>query len=636
MVLVTRSRLTRPPRPPAPLDTQQKIETPAKSITIMSTQDFEPNKTPPFPMPDPAEFSRNLAQVAAQSQHALTDFMAHQSESMERTGPDPYNLGEAFSDLLSRMASNPQVMMEAYARFWQDQITLWHTSWRRLMGEDVEPVITPARGDRRWRHEDWSEVFIFDYMKQSYLLTSRWLLDTVDSVEGFDPHTKARVEFYTKQMADAVSPANFAMTNPEVIRETMRTNGENLVKGLNNLLSDLKRGKGNLWIRQTDLDHFEVGRNIAVTPGSVVYQNELMQLIQYSPTTKQTYEKPLLIFPPWINKFYILDLREENSFIKWAVSKGYTVFVVSWVNPGAALSDRCFTDYMHEGVLDALDAVEKATGAKSVNAIGYCIGGTLLASALAYMAAKGDKRIASATFFAAQVDFEHAGELQVFIDERQLESLEAQMKANGGFLDGVNLANTFNALRANDLIWSFVINNYLLGKDPTRFDLLYWNSDQTRMPLTMQMYYLREFYLDNKLARGEMVVDGVHLDLSKIKIPVYIQSSREDHIAPYKSVYQATQHFGGPTRFICAGSGHIAGVINHPDAKKYMHWTNDDLPGDVEDWWEGAEEHPGSWWPDWHQWLSKKSGKKIPARKPGDGKLKALEPAPGSYVKVKS
>ncbi len=593
------------------------------------------NDEPPFPLPDPAEFSRNLAQAAIQSHHALSDFMAKQGKSYT-TRRDSLSVAETFSRFLTHMAANPAAAWAAQAKLWQGQVALWQTAWQRMLGVDVDPVISPERGDKRWRHPDWAENQVYDFIKQSYLLTAEWLEDTVAGIEDVDPHTKQKLTFYARQMADAMSPTNFVLTNPEVLRETLTSNGENLVRGLENLLADLERGNGTLWIRQTDLDHFEVGRNIAVTPGSIVFQNDLFQLIQYAPTTKQVYDKPLLIFPPWINKFYILDLRPENSFIKWAVAKGYTVFVVSWVNPDTALSDKTFEDYMTEGVYPALDAVQAATGATGINTIGYCIGGTLLSATLAHMAKRGDKRITSATFFAAQTDFSEAGELKVFIDDDQLEALEDQMEAAGGFLEGVSLANTFNALRANDLIWSFVVNNYLLGKDPRRFDLLYWNSDQTRMPLKMQMFYLREFYRDNKLARGALTMGGEAIDLSKVSIPVYLQASKDDHIAPYRSVYKSTQLFGGPVRFMCAGSGHIAGVINHPDAQKYMYWTNDSAPHSVEDWWADAEEHAGSWWPDWHGWLSKRSGKKVPARHPGDGKLDIIEPAPGSYVKVKS
>ena len=585
--------------------------------------------------PDPVEFGRNMVRVAAQSQKILSEYLEH-SQDNKSPVTDPLNLGSTFNELLQYWANDPAKLIEAQFQLWQSQANLFYSTWRRFLGEDVDPVIAPDRGDKRFRHADWAENAVFDYIKQSYLLTAHWMQDTAADVDGLDDDTRRKVNFYTKQLADAISPTNFALTNPEVLRATFDSNGENLVKGLENLLKDLERGGGTLSISQTDMSKFQVGENIAVSKGKVVFRNDLIELLQYEPLTDEVYTKPLLIFPPWINKFYILDLRQDNSFIKWASEQGYTVFVVSWVNPDPKLARKGFEDYMLEGIIAALDAVEAATGVSEINTIGYCIGGTLLSASLAYLAETGDKRITSATFFAAQADFSEAGDLQVFIDDHQLEALEAQMEASGGVLEGSKMATTFNMLRANDLIWSFVINNYMLGRDPFPFDLLYWNADTTRMPRVTHLFYLREFYRDNKLAQGEMELGGVKLDPSKVKIPVYLQSARDDHIAPYASVYKTTKLFGGPIKFMMAGSGHIAGVINHPDAKKYQYWTNDELPEAVEDWIAGAKEHPGSWWPDWHKWLSKKSGKKVPARAPGDGKLKVLGDAPGTYVLTKS
>ena len=587
-------------------------------------------------MPDPAEFSKNMVKVAMQSQRLIADFVNRQVQTGVAAPGDPFNVMGAFGEVLSRMASHPEQLLQSQIDLWQAHFNLWTTTARRMMGHDVDPVVSPARGDKRFRHDDWQENEVFDFIKQSYLLTANWLTDTVGNVEGVERDTKAKINFFTKQFADALAPSNFLLTNPEVLRETLRTNGDNLVRGLNNLLEDIERGDGQVMIRQTDEAAFEVGRNIAVTPGKVVYRNELAELLQYEPTTDEVFKRPLLIIPPWINKFYILDLKPENSFIKWATERGYTVFVVSWVNPDARLALKGFADYMHHGILDMLDAIEKATGEQDVSAIGYCIGGTLLSSTLAYMAEKGDDRIKAATFFAAQVDFSEAGELQVFIDEAQIKQLAERMDKSGGVLEGKDMATTFNMLRANDLIWSYVVNNYLMGREPVPFDLLYWNGDTTRMPKAMHLYYLNHCYRKNMLAKGEMVLDDVKLDLSKIKIPIYLQSSREDHIAPYRSIYKATQLYSGPVRFMVAGSGHIAGVINPPVAKKYQHWLNPDLPATVDEWFQGAQEHPGSWWNDWHGWLSKKSGKKVPARKPGDGALKAIEDAPGSYVKMKA
>src|SRR6185312_8153774 len=374
-------------------------------------------------------------------------------------------------------------------------------------------------------------------------------------------------------------------------------------KGLEHLLEDLERGGGDVAIRQTK-DAFKVGENIALTPGKVVFRNELIELLQYEPTTEQVYETPLLIFPPWINKFYILDLRPENSFIRWAVSRGYTVFVASWVNPDQRLAKRTFEDYMREGIFAGLDAVQAATGATKINCIGYCIGGTLLSVTLAYMAAKGDARVNSATFFAAQADFSEAGDLQIFIDEEQLAAMKQQMENAGGVLEGGKMATTFNMLRANDLIWGFVVNNYLLGKEPAPFDLLYWNSDTTRMPLKLHLDYLRQCYRDNALAEAQMRLGGERLNIAKVKTPVFFQAAREDHIAPAVSVYKGAKLFGGPVTFMLAGSGHIAGVVNPPAAAKYQHWTNDALPASLDEWLAGAAEHSGSWWPVWDAWLA--------------------------------
>lgn len=490
--------------------------------------------------------------------------------------------------------------------------------------------------DKRFRHEDWEQNAIFDFVKQSYLLTANWMQATVAKVEGLDPQTQRKINFYTKQFADAIAPTNFLVTNPAVLRATLASNGENLVRGLENLLEDLERGNGTLSIRQADMDFFELGENIATTPGKVIFRGPLIELIQYTPTTDKVYKRPLLIFPPWINKFYILDLQPENSFIRWAVEQGHTVFVVSWANPDKELSQKTFEDYMHEGIMTALDAVEQATGEREVNAIGYCIGGTLLGSTLAYMAQTKDHRIKSATFFATQVDFSESGELQVFIDDEQLKALEQRMEQRGGYLSGQEMGTTFNMLRANDLIWSYVINNYMLGRDPMRFDLLYWNSDTTRMPAKMHLFYLREYYIKNNLANGQLELGGKKLNLADVKIPVYLQSGRDDHIAPAASVYKATKLYGGPIRFICAGSGHIAGVINPPSANKYQYWTNGDVTGDIESWWQEAEEHPGSWWPDWSAWIAPLASKKVPARVPGTGALEVLGDAPGAYATVKA
>jgi polyhydroxyalkanoate synthase len=588
-----------------------------------------------YAIADPVEFAGNMVRVGQQSQKLLADFLKRQNEKIGREPLDPLNIGGAFTELLTAMAADPRPVMEASYALWNGYLNLWENAARRLMGEHVEPVVTPAPGDKRFRDKDWQDNQLFDFIKQSYLLTANWMQSTAGKIEGLDPAHQQRIRFYTKQFVDAMAPTNFVLTNPEVLRTTLQSNGENLVKGLSHLLEDLERGHGQLAIRQT-ADAFRVGENIAVTPGKVIFRNEIVELLQYNPSTDNVYERPLLIFPPWINKFYILDLRPENSFIKWLTEQGYTVFVASWVNPDQRLAKKSFEGYMRDGIFACLDAVEQATGVRDPNVVGYCIGGTLLAATLAYMAETGDDRIHSATFWAAQADFSEAGDLQVFIDDVQLEALQQQMEAAGGVLEGGKMATTFNMLRANDLIWSFVVNNYLLGKEPMPFDLLYWNSDTTRMPENTHLFYLREFYQNNALAKGKMKIGGKRLDLKKVTIPIYLQSAREDHIAPCRSVYKAAHLYSGPVRFILAGSGHIAGVVNPPAANKYQYWTNDELPETVEEWQQGAKEHPGSWWPDWNAWLSKRSGKKMPARKPGDGKLKPLGNAPGSYVKVKA
>jgi polyhydroxyalkanoate synthase len=612
---------------------QKNVEESA-STAKPSTDAVSDHGTNPYVMADPAQFAQNMMRVGAQSQQLIADFVKRQAASFGSEPFDPLNITGAFMSLARGMAENPTKIVEAQFELWRGFMGLWESTARRMLGGDGAPVVAPAAGDKRFKDKDWQENQLFDFIKQSYLLTANWIQSTVGKVELDDAETRKRVDFYTKQFVDAIAPTNFILTNPEVLRATMQSSGENLVKGLDNLLEDID-ADGQLSIRQS-ADAFTPGNNIAITPGKVIFRNELLELLQYEPTTAEVYERPLLIFPPWINKFYILDLRPENSFIKWLVAQGYTVFVASWVNPDKRLAMKSFADYMRDGIFAALDAVEQATGVRDPNVVGYCIGGTLLGATLAYMAAHDDDRVHSATFWAAQVDFSEAGDLTVFVDEAQLEALQQQMESAGGVLEGKKMATTFNMLRANDLIWSFVINNYMLGKQPVPFDLLYWNSDTTRMPENTHLFYLRECYKNNALARGKMVLDNSRLDLSKVRIPIYLQSAREDHIAPYRSIYKATKLYSGPIRFILAGSGHIAGVINAPAAKKYQYWTNDELPEKVEDWVAGAKEHKGSWWPDWDAWLSKRSGDKVAARKPGDGKLQPLGAAPGSYVKVKA
>ncbi|MGB8275183.1 MAG: class I poly(R)-hydroxyalkanoic acid synthase [Alphaproteobacteria bacterium] len=585
-------------------------------------------------LPDSAEISRTMAGIAERTQRIVTNFINRNAAGGPLGHADPFNVGAAFLELTARMLADPAKLVRAQMSLWEDYMNLWQSTARRMMGQPAEPVVTSHETDRRFKDQAWDSSTFFDYIKQSYLLSSRWLQSTVREVEGLDDKTARKVDFYTRQFVDALSPTNFVVTNPEVLRATIETGGENLVRGLTNLLDDLERGEGRLKIKMTDTEAFKVGENLATTPGKVIFQNELMQLIQYDPSTKEVYERPLLIMPPWINKYYVLDMREKNSFIRWAVGQGFTVFVISWVNPDEKLALKTFEDYMIQGPLVALDVIAKATGEKEVNVLGYCLGGTLLASLLAYMAAKGDKRIKNATFLTTMIDFTEAGELSVFIDEEQLAVLENRMNQKG-YLEGHEMATTFNMLRANDLIWSFVVNNYLLGKDPFPFDLLYWNGDSTRMPAAMHSFYLRTMYQENRLKEaGGIVLAGVPIDVTKIDVPAYVLSTREDHIAPWMSAYAATQILKGSVRFVLSASGHIAGVVNPPAANKYCYWTNPKTPADPNKWLAGAKQKDGSWWVDWGQWLADRSGKMVPSRKPGGGKLKPIEDAPGAYVKV--
>ena len=595
-------------------------------------------QAPEVKLPDPVEMSRAMTRIAEQSQRLVTEFLARQAkEGGPKAGgaSDPMGVGSAFLEMTTKMMSDPARLMKAQMTLWQDYLTLWQRTTQRLLGQEAAPVIAPAKDDRRFKDSAWDENTLFDYIKQSYLLSARWMQATVQDVQGLDEQTARKVDFYTRQFVDAMAPNNFVMTNPEVLRATVESGGENLIKGLENLLKDLERGKGELRISMTDYDAFQVGKNIAQTPGKVVYQNDLIQLVQYTPTTPDVAKRPLMIVPPWINKFYIMDLREKNSYIKWCVDQGHTTFVLSWVNPDERLAKKSFEDYMLEGPLAALDQIKIQTGEEDVNAVGYCLGGTLLASTLAYMAAKGDERIKSATFFTTMLDFEEAGELSVFIDEEQLTFIENQMNEQG-FLDGSKMATTFNMLRANDLIWSFVVNNYLLGKDPFPFDLLYWNSDSTRMPAAMHSFYLRNMYQKNLLREpGGLTLNGQPIDLRQVKTPAYFISAREDHIAPWKSTYAGTQLFSGPVKFVLGASGHIAGVINPPVANKYCYWTNAKNPKSCDDWLKGAAQQDGSWWTDWQKWVTKYANGKVPPRDPAAGPLAVLDEAPGSYVKAR-
>ncbi|MDQ0316017.1 class I poly(R)-hydroxyalkanoic acid synthase [Amorphus orientalis] len=587
---------------------------------------------------NPEAFADNLAKVIEQGGKAIAAYL----EPIEKGETTP-SYGDEINDWVKTLShvgqywlSDPNRAMEAQTRLWAGYMSIWSSTLQKMAGEKADPAIEPDPKDKRFKDPEWSENQFFDFLKQVYLVTTRWAEDLVEEAEDIDEHTRHKAEFYVRQLANAMSPSNFIFTNPELLRATATSNGENLVRGMKMLAEDIERGGGKLRIRQTALKGFEVGETLATTPGKVIAQNEVRQLIQYSPTTETVKKKPVLVVPPWINKFYILDLTPEKSFIKWMVDEGYTVFVVSWVNPDANLAEKTFEDYMREGVIESFDLVQKATGEDKIDVIGYCVGGTLTAMTLAYMAETGDHRADTVTFLATQVDFKHAGDLKVFVDPEQLLSLEAHMREKG-YLEGERMAAAFNLLRSNDLIWPYVVNNYVKGQEPFPFDLLYWNSDSTRMPAANHSFYLRNFYLENRLTEGTLTVGNHRISLGDVTIPVYNLATREDHIAPARSVFEGSRFFGGEVRYTLAGSGHIAGVVNPPSKNKYQFWSDAPVEGDYDDWLTRATEHAGSWWPDWRDWMQAHAkGEEVKARKPGGGKLKPIEDAPGSYVKVKS
>jgi polyhydroxyalkanoate synthase len=581
-------------------------------------------------------FAKNLARVVEEGGKALAAYLKPREEGrVHGEYAEFIDVVKTLGQIGQYWLKDPQRALDLQLALGKSYLDLWASTVKRMAGEKAMPVAEPDPKDKRFTDPEWSTNQFFDFLKQAYLLTVQWANHLVKDAEGIDPFTLQKAEFYMRQIVNAIAPSNFVLTNPELMRETLASNAENLARGMHMLAEDIVAGGGELRIRQTDAKLFEVGRNLAITPGKVVFQNELMQLIQYAPATETVLARPVLIVPPWINKFYVLDLTPEKSFIKWCVDQSLTVFVISWVNPGSQLAAKSFQDYIFDGPLAALDVIAQATGESKVHAIGYCVGGTLLAAALAYMAADRDQRIVSATLFASQVDFTYSGDLKVFADEEQISALERQMAAHG-YLDSAKMANSFNLLRSNDLIWPYVINNYFKGKEPMPFDLLYWNSDATRMPAANHSFYLRNCYLENNLARREMVIAGETLDLKKIKIPVYNLATREDHIAPAKSVLLGSKFFGGRLKFVLAGSGHIAGVINPPGRQKYQYWTGPKpTSANLDRWLARATEHPGSWWPDWLAWLKAQDNAEVPARQPGGDGIKPIEDAPGSYVKVR-
>ena len=587
---------------------------------------------------DAEAFAMNVARAMESGGKALAAFLKPR-ESGEVQDRPPAELAEvikAFTSVAEYWLSDTSRSSDLQTKLAKDYLDLWGAAARRMAGQDAPPAIAPSPRDKRFADPEWKSNQFFDFVMQLYLLTTKWAQELVRDAEGLDPQTRRKAEFYVQQVTNALSPSNFVLTNPEVLRETVASSGENLARGLKMLAEDIAAGKGMLKIRQSNPDNLVVGVNMATTPGKVIYQNEMMQLIQYSPTTENVLRTPLLIVPPWINKFYILDLKPEKSYIKWCVDQGITVFVISWVNPDKRLGNKSWEDYMKEGPLTAMDVIEKVTGEMKVHTAGYCVGGTMLATTLAWLAEKRRQRVSSATFFAAQVDFTHAGDLLVFVDEDQIASLEHDMKT-AGVLEGSKMAMAFNMLRSNDLIWSYVVSNYLKGQQPSAFDLLHWNSDATRMTASNHSYYLRNCYLENRLSTGTMVLDNTLLDLSKVKVPVYNLATREDHIAPAESVLYGSQFFGGPVKYVLSGSGHIAGVVNPPASNKYQYWTNDNIKDvNVAEWMKGAVEHKGSWWPDWRQWLGELDPEEVPARAVGSEALPPIEDAPGSYVRVRA
>ena len=641
------ARASKPPAGSAQTSTPPPIEKPvadeqprtsSKAAGKAAASESAAAAHPPPPLPDLDALSHNVARLIEEGGKVAAAFLAPRESGETRPTAFSEDIADAIATLgkvAEHYYSDPQRALEAQAGLSSQFVSLWAATLQRLNGEQVAPIAAPEPSDKRFADPEWRTNPYFDFLAQAYVMTTRWAGDLVKKADALDPHTRDKAQFYMRQLAGALSPSNFIATNPELMRATLAENGENLVRGLHMMAQDIQAGHGNLRIRQSDASKFVLGKNMAATPGKVIFRNELIELLQYAPSTPTVYKRPVLIVPPWINKYYVLDLNPEKSFVRWAVAQGLTIFVISWVNPDERHAQKGFEAYMREGIFAALDAIEQATGERETTAIGYCVGGTLLAIALAYMARTGDKRIASATLFATQVDFADPGDLKVFVDAERLKSIEDKM-AGKGYLDGSDMAGAFNMLRPNDLIWSFFVNNYLKGKEPMPFDLLVWNADSTRMPAANHSFYLRNCYLENNLTGGRMALAGETLDLSQVKIPIYELATREDHIAPAKSVFAGAKFFGGPVRYVLAGSGHIAGVVNPPDKPKYQYWTGAAPGGAFETWLQGATENKGSWWPDWAEWLTRQAPRKVPARQPGGGKLKALADAPGDYVKAKA
>jgi polyhydroxyalkanoate synthase len=588
---------------------------------------------------DIEKIAENSAQIMAEMGKAAVNVVKGMEGGDAAVQPGTTNevtdVIKTFSAVAEKWIANPQKAIEVQKKVSDDMMALWTEAFKMMQGEKPHPVVEMPARDARFSDPDWENNPYFNVLKQAYFVGSNWISSFVNDAQGLDEHTRMKAQFYARQLQAMMSPSNHVLTNPELLRTTIEEKGANLVRGMRMMAEDIERGQGQLRIRQSDDSGFEVGRNIANTPGKVVFRNELIELIQYTPTTEKVFATPLLIVPPWINKFYVLDLNPEKSFIRWAVEQGLTVFTLSWVNPDERHKNCGFAEYMKLGPIAALDQIARITGEKSCHTIGYCVGGTMLTVTLAYLWAKGEgQRVKTATLFTTQVDFTYAGDLLAFVDEEKVSEVEEAMKPKG-YLAGAKMANAFNMLRPVDLIWNYYVNNYLKGKAPAAFDLLYWNSDSTRMPEANHSFYLRNCYLENNLSKGKMVVDGVKLSLKKVKTPIYNLAAREDHIAPAKSVFVGCQYFGGPVRYVLAGSGHIAGVVNPANKPKYQYWLGGDPVGDYDAWVAKATEHPGTWWVDWIAWVTK-GDKQIPARQPGADGTKLLGEAPGTYVKMKA
>ncbi|MEZ2219719.1 PHA/PHB synthase family protein [Rhizobium sp. RCC_161_2] len=594
---------------------------------------FDPKSVEPYIVRDPEAMAVNFARALENLGKAASAWLAprERGEKVDTVADPVTDMVKTLSKIGEYWLSDPRRTLEAQTYLLSGYFGLWTKTMQRLSGDSPAVAEAEPIKDKRFADEDWQKNPFFDFLRQTYLLTAGWAEKLVTDAEGLDEHTRHKAAFYTRQITAALSPANFIATNPQLYRETVASNAENLVRGMKMFAEDISAGQGELRVRQTDMTKFVVGRDMALTPGKVIAQSDVCQVIQYDPATEKVLKRPLLICPPWINKFYILDLNPQKSFIKWCVEQGHTVFVISWVNPDRRHAAKDWTSYAREGIDFALETVEKATGETEVNAVGYCVGGTLLAATLALHAKEKNKRIRTVTFLTTQVDFTFAGDLKIFVDEEQIEALEEQMNAIG-YLEGSKMAAAFNMLRASELIWPYFVNSYLKGQDPLPFDLLFWNADSTRMAAANHSFYLRNCYLDNALSQGKMVLDGKKLSLKDVKIPVYNLATREDHIAPAKSVFVGSHFFGGPVEFVVTGSGHIAGVVNPPDKHKYQFWTGGPIKGEYDQWLTEAQETPGSWWPHWHAWILKQDSRMTDARKPGGAALNALEEAPGSFV----